>query len=94
MLSHSQVLLDKLENKMKGTVVEGTVPKLFEGKMTSFIKCKNVNCTSTRLETFYDIQLSVKGKNNSKLLLYFIRVIMVDTEFDKFLYFNPIKNWW
>ncbi|CAH0719456.1 unnamed protein product, partial [Brenthis ino] len=33
-----RVLLDKLENKMKGTVVEGTVPKLFEGKMTSFIK--------------------------------------------------------
>ncbi|XP_050346295.1 ubiquitin carboxyl-terminal hydrolase 7-like isoform X1 [Nymphalis io] len=59
-----RVLLDKLENKMKGTVVEGTVPKLFEGKMTSFIKCKNVNCTSTRVETFYDIQLSVKGKNN------------------------------
>ncbi|XP_062529306.1 ubiquitin carboxyl-terminal hydrolase 7 isoform X3 [Bombyx mori] len=59
-----RVLLDKLENKMKGTLVEGTVPKLFEGKMTSFIKCKNVNCTSTRVETFYDIQLSVKGNNN------------------------------
>ncbi|XP_049869363.1 ubiquitin carboxyl-terminal hydrolase 7-like [Pectinophora gossypiella] len=59
-----RVLLDKLESKMKGTVVEGTVPKLFEGKMTSFIKCKNVNCTSTRAETYYDIQLSVKGKNN------------------------------
>lgn len=50
---------------MKGTVVEGTVPKLFEGKMTSFIKCKNVNCTSTRMETFYDIQLTVKGMNDS-----------------------------
>ncbi|XP_038212055.1 ubiquitin carboxyl-terminal hydrolase 7-like [Zerene cesonia] len=59
-----RVLLDKLENKMKGTAVEGTIPKLFEGKMTSFIKCKNVNCTSTRVETFYDIQLSVKGKND------------------------------
>ncbi|GBP91321.1 Ubiquitin carboxyl-terminal hydrolase 7 [Eumeta japonica] len=59
-----RVLLDKLECKMKDTCVEGTVPKLFEGKMTSFIKCKNVNCTSTRAETFYDIQLSVKGKNS------------------------------
>ncbi|XP_061713282.1 ubiquitin carboxyl-terminal hydrolase 7-like isoform X1 [Cydia pomonella] len=59
-----RVLLDKLENKMKTTVVEGTVPKLFEGKMTSFIKCKNVNCTSTRVESFYDIQLCVKGKSN------------------------------
>lgn len=60
---------------MKGTVVEGTVPKLFEGKMTSFIKCKNVNCTSTRVETFYDIQLSVKGKNNSKFDPFVLSVL-------------------
>jgi len=33
-------LLDKLENKMKGTCVEGTIPKLFEGKMiVSYISC-------------------------------------------------------
>ncbi|XP_058793308.1 ubiquitin carboxyl-terminal hydrolase 7 [Phymastichus coffea] len=59
-----RVLLDKLESKMKGTCVEGTVPKLFEGKMTSFIKCKNIDYTSTRMETFYDIQLNIKGKKN------------------------------
>lgn len=59
-----RVLLDKLENKMKGTCVEGTIPKLFEGKMESFIKCKNVNYESKRSETFYDIQLNVKGKKN------------------------------
>lgn len=41
-------LLDKLESKMKGTCVEGTVPKLFEGKMVvsfhliSFIKMSTV----------------------------------------------------
>ena len=58
---------------MKATVVEGTVPKLFEGKMTSFIKCKNVNCTSTRVETFYDIQLSVKGKNNSEFRIFILQ---------------------
>lgn len=51
---------------MKGTCVEGTVPKLFEGKMVSFIKCKLVDYTSTRVETFYDIQLNVKGNKNSK----------------------------
>lgn len=27
-----RVLLDNIENKMKGTVVEKTVPELFEGK--------------------------------------------------------------
>lgn len=59
-----RVLLDKLESKMKGTCVEGTVPKLFEGKMVSYIRCKNVNYTSTRTETFYDIQLNIKGKKN------------------------------
>lgn len=59
-----RVLLDKLESKMKGTVIEGTVPKLFEGKMLSFIKCKNIEYESTRSETFYDIQLNIKGKKN------------------------------
>ncbi|XP_039289930.1 ubiquitin carboxyl-terminal hydrolase 7 isoform X2 [Nilaparvata lugens] len=59
-----RVLLDKLESKMKGTCVEGTVPKLFEGKMVSFIECKNIDYKSTRVETFYDIQLNIKGKKN------------------------------
>lgn len=59
-----RVLLDKLESKMKRTCVEGTVPSLFEGKMSSYIKCKNVDYKSNRLETFYDIQLNIKGKKN------------------------------
>ena len=59
-----RVLLDKLESKMKGTCVEGTVPRLFEGKMISFINCKNIDYTSRRTETFYDIQLNIKGKKN------------------------------
>lgn len=59
-----RVLLDKLEIKMKGTCVEGTVPELFEGKMVSFIKCKSVEYCSSRAETFYDIQLNVKGKKD------------------------------
>ncbi|KAJ6633963.1 Ubiquitin carboxyl-terminal hydrolase 7, partial [Pseudolycoriella hygida] len=59
-----RVLLDKLESKMKRTCVEGTVPSLFEGKMSSYIKCKNVDYKSHRLETFYDIQLNIKGKKN------------------------------
>lgn len=61
-----RVLLDKLESKMKGTSIEGTIPRLFEGKMCSYIKCKNVEYTSTRTETFYDIQLNIKGKKDSK----------------------------
>lgn len=59
-----RVLLDNMENKMKGTCVEGTIPQLFEGKMLSYIKCKNVDYESQREETFFDIQLNIKGKKN------------------------------
>uniref|UniRef100_A0A1B0FQ62 Ubiquitin carboxyl-terminal hydrolase 7 n=1 Tax=Glossina morsitans morsitans TaxID=37546 RepID=A0A1B0FQ62_GLOMM len=59
-----RVLLDKLESKMKGTNLEGTIPGLFEGKMSSYIKCKNVDYNSTRYETFYDIQLNIKDKKD------------------------------
>ncbi|XP_064631404.1 ubiquitin carboxyl-terminal hydrolase 7-like isoform X2 [Lineus longissimus] len=59
-----RVLLDNMESKMKGTCVEGTIPKLFEGKMLSYIKCKQVDYMSSRQEPFYDIQLNVKGKKN------------------------------
>jgi ubiquitin carboxyl-terminal hydrolase 7 len=43
---------------MKGTCTEGTIPRLFEGKMISFIRCKNVDYTSSRTESFYDIQVN------------------------------------
>lgn len=32
--------------------------------MISYIKCKNVPYTSSRIETYYDIQLNIKGKLN------------------------------
>uniref|UniRef100_A0A5F8G5T1 Ubiquitin carboxyl-terminal hydrolase 7 n=1 Tax=Monodelphis domestica TaxID=13616 RepID=A0A5F8G5T1_MONDO len=59
-----RVLLDNVENKMKGTCVEGTIPKLFRGKMVSYIQCKDVDYRSDRREDYYDIQLSIKGKKN------------------------------
>ncbi|MGH0151493.1 UNVERIFIED_CONTAM: hypothetical protein FKN15_034980 [Acipenser sinensis] len=59
-----RVLLDNVENKMKGTCVEGTIPKLFRGKMVSYIQCKHVDYISERIEDYYDIQLSIKGKKN------------------------------
>lgn len=59
-----RVLLDNMESKMKGTCVEGTIPRLLEGKMLSYIKCTNVDYVSQREEPFYDIQLNVKGKKD------------------------------
>lgn len=60
----SRVLLDNLESKMKGTIVEGTISKLFEGKMESYIKCCHVDYVSSRVETFFDVQLNVKDKKD------------------------------
>lgn len=59
-----RVLIDNLENKMKGTCVEGTMPLLFEGKTVTYVKCKTVDYVSNREEVFYDIQLRVKGNKN------------------------------
>ncbi|VDD80830.1 unnamed protein product [Mesocestoides corti] len=59
-----RVLLDNIENKMKGTSVEETIPELFRGKMLSYIRCKHVPCESRREENFYDIQLKVKGNRD------------------------------
>ncbi|ESO09431.1 hypothetical protein HELRODRAFT_97558 [Helobdella robusta] len=59
-----RVLLENMESKMKGTCVDGTIPKLFEGRMLSYIRCKHVNYLSSKTEAFYDIQLNIKGKAN------------------------------
>jgi ubiquitin carboxyl-terminal hydrolase 7 len=59
-----RLLLYKLEEFMKGTVVEGVVKYLFSGKVTSYIRCVNVPYESKREEEFYDIQLDVKNCKN------------------------------
>ncbi|KAH7415376.1 hypothetical protein KP509_14G040100 [Ceratopteris richardii] len=57
----NRVLCEKLEDKMKGTAVEGTIQQLFEGHHMSYVECVNVDYKSTRKESFYDLQLDVKG---------------------------------
>ncbi|KAL5999368.1 CSN-associated deubiquitinating enzyme Ubp12 [Asimina triloba] len=57
----NRVLCEKLEDKMKGTVVEGAIQQLFEGHIMNYIECINVDYKSTRKESFYDLQLDVKG---------------------------------
>ena len=59
-----RVLLDKLEEKMRGTKVEEVIKKLFCGRVKSYIRCKNIDYESSREEDFYDIQLDVKGCDN------------------------------
>ncbi|CAM0883473.1 unnamed protein product [Alopecurus aequalis] len=57
----NRVLCEKLEDKMKGTIVDGTIQKLFEGHHMNYIECINVDYKSTRKESFYDLALDVKG---------------------------------
>ncbi|GMY32665.1 ubiquitin carboxyl-terminal hydrolase family protein [Fagus crenata] len=44
----NRVLCEKLEDKMKGTVVEGTIQQLFEGHHMNYTECINVDYKSTR----------------------------------------------
>lgn len=57
----NRILCDRLEEKMKGTRVEGMVNKLFEGQTLNYIDCINIDYKSSRREAFQDLQLDVKG---------------------------------
>jgi ubiquitin carboxyl-terminal hydrolase 7 len=52
-----RILLDKLEERMKGTPADGTIQKLFVGKIKSYIRCINISYESSREEDFYDLQV-------------------------------------
>jgi ubiquitin carboxyl-terminal hydrolase 7 len=57
----NRVLIDNLEKKMKNTPLDGALKDLFEGRTKNFIKCINVSYQSSTTETFYDIQVNIKG---------------------------------
>lgn len=57
----NRVLCDKLEEKMKSTSVENTIKFLFEGTLQNYIRCTEVDYESRRDESFYDLQMNVKG---------------------------------
>ncbi|KAL0299092.1 UNVERIFIED_CONTAM: Ubiquitin carboxyl-terminal hydrolase 12 [Sesamum radiatum] len=47
--------------KSFGNSGRGTIQQLFEGHHMNYIECINVDYKSTRKESFYDLQLDVKG---------------------------------
>jgi ubiquitin carboxyl-terminal hydrolase 7 len=57
----SRTLCNRLEDRMKGTRVEGTVNRLFEGHTHNFVECIGIDFRSSRREAFQDLQLDVKG---------------------------------
>ena len=55
------MLLDKLEECMRGTPADGLIKRLFAGKVRSYIRCLHIPYESVREEEFYDIQVRVFG---------------------------------
>lgn len=60
----SRKLMEKLEEKMKGTKAENVLPGMFSGKIKTYISCINVDYESSRIEDFWDIQLNVTGNKD------------------------------
>ena len=60
----NQLLIEEMENKMKGTSVEGSINKMLTGKYNNYIICLNVDCKREIEEKFNEIQLTVKGYKN------------------------------
>ena len=60
----NQLLIEVMENKIKGSSFEGSFNKMFTGKYNNYIQCLNVDYHSEIEETFNEIQLSVKGYKN------------------------------
>ena len=59
-----RVLISNLEDKLKGTELDGKVAQLFRGKLSHYIKCINVNYCSSNDEDFYDLSVVVRGFSN------------------------------
>ncbi|UPK93680.1 hypothetical protein LCI18_004615 [Fusarium solani-melongenae] len=60
----SRKLMERMEEKMKGTEAENVLPGMFSGKIKTYISCINVDYESSRIEDFWDIQLNVSGNKN------------------------------
>jgi ubiquitin carboxyl-terminal hydrolase 7 len=72
----SRKLMERMEEKMKGTQAENVLPQMFSGKIKTYISCINVSYESSRIEDFWDVQLNVSG--NKDLLASFEDYIHVE----------------
>ncbi|KAI9828435.1 MAG: hypothetical protein M1832_002863 [Thelocarpon impressellum] len=60
----SRILMERLEEKMKGTEAENALAKLFVGKTKTYVSCIDVDYESSRIEDFWDVQLNVSGNKD------------------------------
>lgn len=57
-------LIDNIKTKMKGMENSEAISQLFRGKLLNFVRCLEFEHSTENEEEFYDISLSVKGKNS------------------------------
>ncbi|ETS80785.1 hypothetical protein PFICI_08314 [Pestalotiopsis fici W106-1] len=57
----SRKLIERMEERMKGTAAEDALPRMLSGKVKTYVSCINVDYESSRIEDFWDIQLNVRG---------------------------------
>ena len=77
----SRILMERMEERMKGTDAENALAKMFVGKMKTYISCINVDYESSRIEDFWDIQLNVSGnKNLAESFQDYVQVETMDGE--------------
>lgn len=76
-----RVLIDNLDEKMKGTELEGNISKMFGGVIKNYIECVNVEFESSREEPYFDLQLVVKNcKNLMESFNKYVEFEMLDGE--------------
>ncbi|KAI9047228.1 hypothetical protein LZ554_008682 [Drepanopeziza brunnea f. sp. 'monogermtubi'] len=77
----SRKLMERMEEKMKGTEAENVLPRLFCGKVRTYISCINVDYESRRVEDYWDIQLNVSGNKDIEASFKdYIQVELMDGE--------------
>ncbi|KAL5704942.1 ubiquitinyl hydrolase 1 [Ranunculus cassubicifolius] len=57
----NSILRGAIEEKAKGTLMEGSIQEIFEGHCMSYIDCISVKHTTKIKEPFHDLQLDVRG---------------------------------
>ncbi|KAI5867169.1 cysteine proteinase [Durotheca rogersii] len=60
----SRKLIERMEERMKGTAAEDALPRMLSGKVKTYVSCIDVEYESSRIEDFWDIQLNVRGIHN------------------------------
>lgn len=57
-------VLEQVEPKLNSTDYQSIFKRLLEGNMTMSIQCTDIDCSSSKTETFADLSLDVKGCSN------------------------------